>query len=866
MTIRTWAVIGAVLLAGFTWAEVRVPTPVQAWERTDVLPARVQGRFPVTMPKYEGVDALLVLSSRWVIVVTNNIDAVYAQIDALTQGKFAGAIAAWDASANSGRPNWDAYRTRGVLYADNVAAARKAAGEQLLDAPDFYRVHEDGGAPRAPRRVNRIIVGLGENLGPAMGKLKGASSIYYAHYSYLELPTPMTQGHTYTIALRDGRSVTFVYDETRTVSRPIKVNQVGYLPDAKEKFAYLGAAGFALGPIDFSDAKTFSVVDVHSGEVVFRGEVRLRAKNPRFTVSPSKPDDDPATRPLITGEDTYELDLGGLTAIGDFFITIPGVGRSWTFRHAPDVYGAAFYTAARVLYHQRCGIALQQPYTAWTRPICHIDPIYESEHIGWGCGADFRVPRQYQVFDVVGGSMDKTRKTDHPRGGWHDAADWDRNLSHYNDLFALQYAFELMPKKFSDGQLNIPESANGVPDILDEAEFGLEVWKRSMTPDGGVASMVETFTHPPRDDPRYPYAYGRRTRWSSLLFAAAAAQFAKLVRPFDAKKAADYAALAKQAYAFGSDPQHSLGETEIHAKRNRGSGDAYTISWTETDAMIVPYLIHADLRMYLLTGDAHYLDGVPALVKKAKGPYSPSNVHSTYTAWQYFDIARLPNGVLPAETQAFCRDAYVKTAESRAACHAKMPYRCSWPAEQDFWMGWGATTMTNYSRAELLAWHLTGTPALREAAVQNADYALGANPMGMCWTTGLGYTYPIDIQHENSETDSILDPVPGITVYGTIGGMYYNLRTQAWQAPKAHGSAETVSFIAQENQQIPLFRTFSVHPHLATAQNEFTISETGAALIFTTALLLPDGWMPDAELKTQGPRPDAGLFGYYYLP
>ncbi|MBM4050560.1 MAG: hypothetical protein FJ279_36150, partial [Planctomycetes bacterium] len=582
-------------------------------------------------------------------------------------------------------------------------------------------------------------------------------------------------------------------------SRALKVNQVGYLPDAKGKFAYLGACLWEFGPHDFSFAREFKVVSVATGEVVHKGEVRLREKNPRFAPRPDK-GDDPAQRPLIAGEDVYELDLSGLKAEGEFFITIPGVGRSWTFRHAKDAYAEAFYTACRGLYHQRCGIALEEKYTPWTRIQCHTDPIYESGHIPFGPGADFKPPKGYEVFDVFGATTDLTRQTTNPRGGWHDAADWDRNIAHYTCVFDLLNAYELWPSKFSDGQLHIPESGNGIPDILDEAEFGLEVWKRSMTPDGGVAGMVETWTHPKIDDPNVKYSYSRRTRWSSLLFAAGAAQFAHLVKPFGADKAREYEALARKAYAFGSNPVNSLGKVAIQARKGRGKGDAYTLEWEEKDSMIQPFLVHAKLRLCILTGDTSYLKDVPKLVEGVLPPFQWPNRWQDYSAWLYFDIAHKLADKLPAETVRKWKDFFVGKGTERAGMNEAMPYRCSWPRHQDYWMGWGASVMTNYSRAELMAQALTGDEKLRDAAVQNADFMLGANPLGLSFTTGLGYAYPIDIQHANSENDAVMDPVPGITIYGLTGGSYMQLRNNVWRSPTASGAKDYVDFMKPANQ------------------------------------------------------------------
>jgi hypothetical protein len=39
--------------------------------------------------------------------------------------------------------------------------------------------------------------------------------------------------------------------------------------------------------------------------------------------------------------------------------------------------------------------------------------------------------------------------------------------------------------------LNIPESGNGIPDILDEAAYAVDAWKSTQRPDGAVSSWIE---------------------------------------------------------------------------------------------------------------------------------------------------------------------------------------------------------------------------------------------------------------------------------------------------------------------------------------------------------------------------------------
>jgi hypothetical protein len=136
----------------------------------------------------------------------------------------------------------------------------------------------------------------------------------------------------------------------------------------------------------------------------------------------------------------------------------------------------------------------------------------------------------------------------------------------------------------------------------------------------------------------------------------------------------------------------------------------------------------------------------------------------------------------------------------------------------------------------------------------------------MSWTTGIGFVYPIDIQHANSENDGIMDPVPGITLYGITGApaMHHRGRELVWDCKDAEGGV--VSFQKQANREVPFYRRWSIHPHVNTGQCEFTVHETMASTILSTALLLPAGWTPDAELKTRGPRRDDLLFGHWPLP
>ena len=74
---------------------------------------------------------------------------------------------------------------------------------------------------------------------------------------------------------------------------------------------------------------------------------------------------------------------------------------------------------------------------------------------------------------------------------------------------ALMMAYEANPSLFADGQLNIPESQNGVPDLLDEARWGL-IWILSLQEESGVFRANEAVV---KWSPEGPADKDKTERW-----------------------------------------------------------------------------------------------------------------------------------------------------------------------------------------------------------------------------------------------------------------------------------------------------------------------------------------------------------------
>ncbi len=76
------------------------------------------------------------------------------------------------------------------------------------------------------------------------------------------------------------------------------------------------------------------------------------------------------------------------------------------------------------------------------------------------------------------------------RGGWFDAGDTNKYVNNAGQtLHQLLAAYRERPEIWTD-DLNIPESGNGRPDLIDEIIWELDWLKRMQQADGGVLIKV----------------------------------------------------------------------------------------------------------------------------------------------------------------------------------------------------------------------------------------------------------------------------------------------------------------------------------------------------------------------------------------
>ncbi len=157
--------------------------------------------------------------------------------------------------------------------------------------------------------------------------------------------------------------------------------------------------------------------------------------------------------------------------------------KSMPFNIGDNVYEPVFKEAARAFYYQRSGINLEEKYAGkWAMAAYHdIETAKKGQVAEW----DGRVWAS-GVGDKV---IDPTPRD--VRGGWYDAGDPNKYTK--NEVFAhnlLLQTWDMNKKYLKDNNLNIPESGNGVPDLLDEVRFTTDFLFRIQRADGAVFDRV----------------------------------------------------------------------------------------------------------------------------------------------------------------------------------------------------------------------------------------------------------------------------------------------------------------------------------------------------------------------------------------
>jgi endoglucanase len=500
-----------------------------------------------------------------------------------------------------------------------------------------------------------------------------------------------------------------------TPTTEIKVDQLGYLPVLPKVAMVTAKAG----------ASEFTVRDAQSESVVFRGKL-------------AAPADD-----TDSGERVQAADFSKLAKSGKYYLDVPGVGRSWDFAIGPQVYARAWYLAMRSYYGQRCGIAvdLGPEFPGYKHAACHLEGA-------WHASSGKSGPRE-------------------SKGGWHDAGDYGRYVVNSGiSTGTLLWAWELYGQRLAKIKLNLPESGNGAPDMLNEIRWNLDWMLTMQDADGGVwhKQTSEQFCGfvMPEADKLVSFVIGTGSEPFKLScatgdFAAVMAIAARVYKPYDAAFATRALNAAEKAWTWlGAHP-------DVTYRNPQGVGTgAYG------DRSCADERIWATSELYRTTGKAEYGNWFVAHYAEFRKSIAADNP----PAWPNVGALALWTYALGMHGDeraiAAIRQDSLAAADAIVERTARNGYRVSLTSQNYIWGS--NSVVANYGMQLLLANTFQKDPRYVETAMDNLHYLLGRNTFSLSFVTQVGANPFRHPHHRPSGADQNEEPWPGLLSGGPNRG------------------------------------------------------------------------------------------------
>jgi len=236
-------------------------------------------------------------------------------------------------------------------------------------------------------------------------------------------------------------------------------------------------------------------------------------------------------------------------------------------------------------------------------------------------------------------------------GGWFDAGDQNRYTNWAaSDVIMLLRAYTESPSAFGD-DTNIPESGNGVPDILDEIKWDLDWMGRMQQTDGSVLSIAGHAGASPPSSDTSPCKYGPANT-SAAFSTAAAFAYASIVFHGSTAAAKVYpgysdslATMAQKAWTWGN---ANPNVTFYNSQNGVGAGEQ------EVDAPgLLLKKVQAAVFLFELTGDAAYQTLVDANYTKLMASFDPFHLEPVDAALEYAKIKTATPSVAQAINGGF---------------------------------------------------------------------------------------------------------------------------------------------------------------------------------------------------------------------
>lgn len=459
-----------------------------------------------------------------------------------------------------------------------------------------------------------------------------------------------------------------------------------------------------------------------------------------------------------SGDMLQRIDFSAVRATGSGFTLHVGAHQSYPFALKHDVYGPALYDALKYFYHNRSGIAIEPQFTAgsrtsfaphsrWSRPAGHMGHAPNQ--------GDVRVPCWV-------GTCNYTLNV---AGGWYDAGDHGKYV--VNGGIAVWTLLNLVERTrlrgerslLDDGALQIPESGNGVGDLLDEVRWELEFLLSMQVPTSQpLTGMVHHKVHDvqwtalplaPDQDPQLR-ALAPPSTAATLNLAAVAAQAARLWQDQDPAFARRCLESAQRAWAAA----------QLHPNLlYRGGFDTGGGPYDDDDVRDEFFWAAAEL--WLSTGQPQYL--------RAMDGATLTQVDLDWGHTQLAGLVSLATATAPAfaKWRAIAQRRIVTLAHRHLATQRRSGYGA--PLDRTDYV-WGSnSTVANRLLLVALANDIRPHRRYADGVTQGLDYLLGRNTFSRSFVTGTG-TAPVRHPHHRFWAGALDANYPWAPPGALVGG------------------------------------------------------------------------------------------------
>lgn len=477
---------------------------------------------------------------------------------------------------------------------------------------------------------------------------------------------------------------------------PIRVNQIGYLPGADKIASIISSSPSPLA---------WELRQAGGNTVAAQGQTQVYGLD------------------QASSDHIHHADFSSVSEPGTYRLWVSGLGESVPFVIGGDLYPNLPKEAMEYFYFHRMGVDIEARYLsnpAFAHKALHPGDSSVGCYNNW-CGNE-----RLNV-----------------KNSWADAGDFGiYPVNQAISAWTLLNLYERYPGAFPNGSLNIPESGNGIPDILDEVVFG-STFMKGVMPSTGLASHKihnDNWSAFPVTNIDAENAMNRQAQPPSTNATYAVARnlahLARLLQPYNEAEAAEMWSIAKDAWSRAQADPNVLYTSQTPDAPGGGDYDDIRTSDDRYAAAAELYLTayafgDGDKSAYqaAVTSSPHYRE------------VSPFGWQSTATTGT-LSLLSAPNDLPASDLQAM-KTNVLNQANGMLATLNGEGYPVLLPGNKGY--DWGSNSII-VNKMILLgyAYDLSQDVDYLKAMYRAMDYLMGNNAMRLSYITGYGEYYETD--------------------------------------------------------------------------------------------------------------------------